>query len=140
MRLITRIIKWFCCKFLYRVEYHNIETLDKYETFLICPNHSNVFDPVIVFPGKYERDIHIVAKAELFRHASFRWLSKKYNIFPIDRENVDVRSMLKSIEVFKKNEKAKLIIFPEGTQHGGSSTSYPGHFWKLQVVFHRVQQ
>ena len=114
MRRITKFIKWLTCKFMYRVEYHHAERLDIYNSYLICPNHSNVFDPAIVFPAKYDEDIHIIAKKELFRNVFFRWLAKKYNIFAIDRENVDVRSMLKSLDVFKQHENAKLIIFPEG--------------------------
>ncbi|MBR3281296.1 MAG: 1-acyl-sn-glycerol-3-phosphate acyltransferase [Clostridia bacterium] len=114
MRKFTRFIKWLVCKFMYRVEYHHAERLDIYSTYLICPNHSNIFDPVIVFPAKYDLDIHIVAKKELFKYPFFKWLAKKYNIISIDRENVDVRSMLKSLDVFKQNENAKLIIFPEG--------------------------
>ena len=114
MRKLTRFIKWFVCKFMYRVEYHHEERLDIYDSYLICPNHSNIFDPAIVFPAKYDLDIHAIAKKELFKHLLFRWLAKKYNAFAIDRENVDVRSMLKSLDVFKQNKKAKLIIFPEG--------------------------
>ncbi len=114
MRNLTEFLKWLACKAFYKVEYHNLEMLDKYNTYLICPSHSCVFDPAFVFPGKYDNDIYIMAKQELFKHASFRWLSKKYNIFSIDRENVDVKSLLKSIDIFKKDEKAKLIMFPEG--------------------------
>ncbi len=114
MKRLTRVIKYFICDFLYKVKYHNEEVLDQYPTYLICPNHSSVLDPVFVFPKKYDNDIYIVAKKELFNHASFRWLAKRYNVFAIDRDNVDVRSMLKSFTIFKENDKAKLIIFPEG--------------------------
>ena len=114
MRNITRVIKWLCCKLLYKVEVHNSEALDKYNSYLICPNHSCVFDPVFVYPGKYENNVHIMAKAELFNHISFRWLAKRFNIFPIDREKTDVRSLLKSLDVFKNDENAKLLMFPEG--------------------------
>ncbi len=114
MRLTTKILKWITCKFLYRVEVHNEEILSKYESYLICPNHSNVFDPAFVYPVQYDLDVYVMAKAELFKKFWFKWLSKRFNIFSIDRENVDVRSMLKSLAVFKSNEKAKLIMFPEG--------------------------
>ncbi len=114
MRKITKFLKWLSCKVFYRVKIHNEEVLDKYDSYLICPNHSCIFDPAFVFPAKYDRDIYIVAKKELFKHLSFRWLAKTYNVFPVDRENVDIRSMLKSFDVFKKNDKAKLILFPEG--------------------------
>jgi 1-acyl-sn-glycerol-3-phosphate acyltransferase len=63
---------------------------------------------------KYDRDISIVAKKEMFKYAWFRFIAKKYGVFSVDRENVDVRSMMASINTFKSNENAKLILFPEG--------------------------
>lgn len=114
MKKSTKIIKWIVCKFMYRVKYHHEENLDKYDSYLICPNHSNIFDPAIVIPAKYDEDICVMAKKELFKYSIFRWLAKTYNVFAIDRENVDVKSMLKSLDVFKQNKKAKLLLFPEG--------------------------
>ena len=114
MRIGTRFLKWITCKVMYKVKFHHMERLDEYSTYLICPNHSSVIDPVFVFPTKYEEDVSVMAKQELFKNVLFRWLAKRYNAYAIDRENVDVRSMLKSMDVFKQNEKAKLILFPEG--------------------------
>ena len=113
-RLITRFINIFFRHFLYRVKYENAEVLDKYTSYVIAPSHSCVFDPVFVFPIKYDTDISIVAKKEMFKYAWFRYIAKKYSVFPIDRENVDVRSMLKTIDVFKESDTTKLILFPEG--------------------------
>ncbi len=113
-RLITRFLKKSVCSFLFRVEHINEEVLDEYPSYVIAPNHSTVLDPIFVFPVKYELDISIVAKKELFKYGWFRFLAKRFNTFAIDREHVDVRSMLKSIDVFKQNENAKLILFPEG--------------------------
>jgi len=113
-RFSTRVILFICRKILFRVKLHNEEVLDEYDSYLICPNHGRVFDPAFVFPKKYDRDVHIIAKKELFRHAWFRWLAKRYNIISIDRDNVDVRSMLESLKVFKEDDKAKLLLFPEG--------------------------
>lgn len=114
MRFSTRLLKFITCKLFYRVRVYNEEILDKYPTYLICPNHSFVMDPAFVFPTKYEGDIYAIAKEELFKYAWFRFIAKRYNAIPINREKTDVRSMLKALEVFKENEKAKLIIFPEG--------------------------
>ncbi len=118
---------------MFRVKYHNEEVLDKYPTYLICPRHSCVLDPLFVFPQKYDSDIYIMAKQELFKHASFRWLAKKYNVFSIDRENVDVKSLLKSITIFKENPKAKLIIFPEGKVV--KNIDEQGHVYKKGAAF-----
>ena len=112
--LFTRFAKWLACSFLYKVEYKNIEALDKYNSYIIAPTHSNVFDPVFVFPAKYEKDITIAAKKELFKNFLFRIIAKKYNVFSVDRENVDVNSIRKPIEFLKSSDSAKLIIFPEG--------------------------
>jgi 1-acyl-sn-glycerol-3-phosphate acyltransferase len=69
---------------------------------------------VFVYPAKYDLDIYIMAKSELFGKFWFKWIMKHFNVFSIDREKADVRSMLKSLSVFKTNEKAKLLMFPEG--------------------------
>ena len=114
MRLSTRLLKFLSCKLFFRVKLYNEEILDKYKTFVICPNHSSVFDPAFVFPKKFENDVYIIAKQELFKQFWFKPLAKLYNLIPINRENTDVRSMLKSLDVFKQNPNAKLIIFPEG--------------------------
>lgn len=114
MRIITVIIKKLFCKVLNKVNYTNIEILDKLDNCIICPNHSSVFDPIYVFPIEQEENIYVMAKSELFNYRFFRWLFNKYNVFPINREKTDPRSLLKSLNIFKENNKAKLIIFPEG--------------------------
>ncbi len=113
-RLFTRLTKKLFCSFLYKVEVINSEALDKSDSYLLTPNHFSPLDPIFVYPEKYDKDISVIAKKELFKHVLFRWLAKKYSVFSIDRENVDIKSMLKSLEVFKKNEHAKLLLFPEG--------------------------
>ena len=114
MRILTVIIKKLFCKVLNKVNYTNIEILDKLDNCIICPNHSSVFDPIYVFPIEQEENIYVMAKSELFNYRFFRWLFNKYNVFPINREKTDPRSLLKSLNIFKENNKAKLIIFPEG--------------------------
>ena len=39
MRKLTIFLKWLACKVFFRVKYHNTEMLDKYDTYLICPNY-----------------------------------------------------------------------------------------------------
>ena len=112
--LFTKLLKWFACSFLYRVKLHNSEVLDKYNSYLICANHSCVFDPVFIFPVMYEDDISIIAKEDLFKYFWFRCLTRKYHIISINREQTDVKSLLKSLNVFNEKPNAKLILFPEG--------------------------
>ncbi len=113
-RFFTKFAKWLACSFLYKVEFKNTEVLDKYDSYIIAPSHSNVFDSIFVFPQKYEKDVSIAAKKELFNNFIFRRLAKTYNVFPVDRENIDISSIRKPLDIFKSSETAKLIVFPEG--------------------------
>ena len=42
-KIITQIIIWLSCHIFFKVEYENLEILEKYEKCLICPNHSISF-------------------------------------------------------------------------------------------------
>ena len=42
---MKKFINWLFCKFLYKVNYNNLENLYSKEKVIIAPNHSNIFDP-----------------------------------------------------------------------------------------------
>ena len=125
-RLITKIINVFTRHFLYRVKHINEEVLDRYNSYVIAPSHSCVFDPAFVFPMKYDRDISIVAKKEMFKYAWFRFLAKKYGVFPVDRENVDVRSMMASINTFKYSKENDIAGNDFNPECSNRSAEKPG--------------
>lgn len=113
MYFITRnLIIGISCHFLFRVKYENAEILNKFDKCLICPNHSRIFDPIFLFP-KVD-NMYSMAKSELFEHKVLGNFLKYHNVFPIDRERADVSGVKKAIRLLKKNEKIKLLIFPEG--------------------------
>ena len=101
-------------KILYHVKYYHSEFLDEYDSYLICPNHSRIFDVFYVFPLKYDADLCAMAKKELFKHWYFRIVAKYYHVIPIDRQGINVKSIMSALKAFKENKKAKMIIFPEG--------------------------
>lgn len=102
----------FFCHFLYHVSYEGLENLEKYTQVLVCPNHSNIFDPFFIYP--ISNNLYIMAKAELFEHKLFGKLLKHYNVFPVDRTKRDPKSLLHSMEIFDTKEPTQLLIFPEG--------------------------
>lgn len=113
MYFITRkVIIFIVCKVLFRVEYKNEEVLKKYDKCLICPNHSRIYDPIFIYPKV--NDMYGIAKSELFKHRLLAHFLNYHNIFPVDRENVDARSLRKALKLLKDNDKIKLLIFPEG--------------------------
>lgn len=108
------LLKFLFSHLLFRVKYVNLENMNKIEKGVVCPNHSCIFDPFWVY-FKVE-NMWIMAKAELFKNKLLAKIYKAYNVFPIKRGQKDASSLLHSINVIEENDKAKLLIFPEGTR------------------------
>lgn len=110
--IIRKVIIFIVCKILFRVEYKNEEILKKYDKCLICPNHSRIYDPIFIYPKI--SNMYGMTKSELFKHKLLANYLEFHNIFPVDRENTDAKSLRKALKLLKENDKIKLLIFPEG--------------------------
>lgn len=110
--IMKKIVSGFVCHFLYHVKYDNIEILEKYERCIICPSHSNVFDPCFIFTKT--ESLYIMAKSEIFKNKIIGKILYHYHVFPIKREKNDIKGVKIVLELFKQNEKIKLLMFPEG--------------------------
>lgn len=110
--IIRKVIIFIVCKILFRVEYRNEEILEKYDKCLICPNHSRIYDPIFIYPKI--SNMYGMAKSELFKHKLLANFLEFHNIFPVDRENIDAKSLRKALKLLKNNNEIKLLIFPEG--------------------------
>ena len=115
-KVIKRIVRFFVnlifTHFLYRVKYYNLEELKKYDKCLICPNHSDKFDPCFIYAKT--NDLCIMAKAELFENKVLGALFRYFDVFPIRRGSHDAKSLLHAIKLFRKVDKRKLLIYIEG--------------------------
>lgn len=109
---MRKLISIIFCKFLYKVKYENIKNLEKIDQCLICPNHSSVFDPTFIYP--VVDNLYIMAKKEVFKNKIIEKFLKHYNVFPVDRNRIDAKSLMYSIKIFEENKKCRLLIFPEG--------------------------
>lgn len=109
---MKKFIKILFCKLLFRVHYYNMENLQKYDKFLICPNHSSVFDPFFIYP--VSQNLSIMAKSEIFKNKLVAKVLTHYNVFPVDRKKVDIKSLFHALNVFKNTAPCGLLIFPEG--------------------------
>lgn len=110
--VIRKVIVVIVCKILFRVKYENLEILNKYEKCILCPNHSRIFDPVFLYPKV--NNMYSMAKSELFKHKFFAKLLTYHNVFPVQRDKIDINAVRKTIKLLNDNEKIKLLIFPEG--------------------------
>lgn len=110
--IMKKLVKIIFCHILYHVKYENIEYLNQYERCLICPNHSNIFDPTFIFPKTDH--LYIMAKSELFKNPLVGRFFKHYHVFPIQREKNDVGGVRYVMNLFEGQNEIKLLMFPEG--------------------------
>ena len=109
---MKKFINFLFCKFLFRVHYYNIENLEIYDKYLICPNHSCVFDPFFIYPKT--KNLSIMAKSEIFKNKLIAKILTHYNVFPVNRNKVDVKSLFHSLSIFKEDIPCEFLIFVEG--------------------------
>lgn len=80
---------------------------------LLVSNHISNLDPPLVGSGIH-RQVHFMAKEELFRVPVLAWLIRDFGAFPVKRGAGD-RNALKT--VFKILEEGRVLgMFPEGTR------------------------
>ena len=80
---------------------------------VIACNHVSNWDPILVGLG-CRREVHFLAKEELFRNPLLRWLIRAYNALPLRRGIVDRRALRLASEVLEGG--GALVMFPEGTR------------------------
>ncbi len=82
---------------------------------VLCPNHANGFDPVLVAValGNDSR-ISFMAKEELFRKKWVAWLLGNLGAFPVNRGGNDLNAMKTAMKSLQDG--GRLLVFPEGTR------------------------
>lgn len=110
---VVKIIIGTIFRLIYRIEVHGRENIIKDGRLVLCSNHINNLDPIIlsiVFP----RQVCWMAKKQIFENKLLAYLLNKIGTFPVDREESDLSAIKNSLRVLK-NE-GVLGIFPEGTR------------------------
>jgi len=79
---------------------------------IVC-NHQYFYD-VFHIATCFKRRIRFMAKKELFKKRWISWLFHTYGGFPVDRDNLDMPAMRKSLQILADGQ--VLCIFPEGTR------------------------
>lgn len=80
---------------------------------VIACNHISNWDPLLVGLG-CRREVHFLAKEELFHNPLLGWLIRAYNALPLRRGVVDRRALRLAGGVL--DEGGVLVMFPEGTR------------------------
>lgn len=93
--------------------------------FIVACNHISFWDPPLVGDA-IPREVHFLAKEELFRNRAFAFLIGNLNAIPIRRGLVDPRGVKSALEVVSHGE--GLVMFPEGgrVRDGTLKPALPG--------------
>jgi 1-acyl-sn-glycerol-3-phosphate acyltransferase len=98
---------------LYRVTVLGKEHIPETGGVLLCSNHISELDPPVVGMS-FPRDVHFIAKEELFNLPVLNKILPHTNAIPIKRGMSDRNALRKGLGVLKNGD--VLGLFPEGTR------------------------
>lgn len=90
---------------------------------IIAGNHISSFDPPLI-GSLVPREIHFMAKRELFEKQPLRWVVEHLMAFPIDRAKGDTRGIKEALRLLKSG--VAVGIFPQGTRNAGDAAALDG--------------
>ena len=113
---IYRLIAWVSrpvVSGLYRLRVQGLEHLPAEGGFVIAANHVSNFDPWPLGVAVYPRQLHFMAKAELYNPV-FKLLFDAVGAFPVRRGEPDVESFRTAVRLARTG--GAVVMFPEGTR------------------------
>ena len=100
-------------RLLFRLEPRGREHVPMTGPVLLAANHVSVLDPPLV-GGAAPRELHFMAKEELFRIPLFGRLIGALNAHPVKRDGSDGRALKAAIRLLAEGH--AMLVFPEGTR------------------------
>ena len=98
---------------LYNIHVEGEENIPETGGVVLCPNHISNYDHLAV-ATHMKRQVHFMAKAELYKNFIVRKVLLAVGTIPVDRGKVSLETLKESLRVLKNGE--ILGIFPEGTR------------------------
>ena len=102
-----------------KAKVYGLENVPKYGGFVIACTHNGYIDILNLGVSMLPREIHFMAKKQLFDIKGLGWLITNLNAFPVDRENPGP-SVIKIPRQLIKDGKI-VGIFPSGTRSSENS-------------------
>ena len=108
-----RRLAWILAHILYRFEVTGMENVPKDGAFLLCSNHINALDPVVlaIFMKRQPR---FMGKKELFKTRFLNAFFRALGAFPVDRSTTDMQAFRTSMDILKRGH--GILIFSQGTR------------------------
>lgn len=108
-----KLIALFIFRFFFRIKVHGVKNQNFDGKTIVCSNHANNLDPIFISMA-INRQVHWMAKKELFKNKALSWLIRKLGAFPVNRGEADISAIKNALRILK-SEKV-LGLFPEGTR------------------------
>jgi 1-acyl-sn-glycerol-3-phosphate acyltransferase len=96
----------------YRIEVVGAERIPASGPVILVANHESIWDPFILGVAT-PREIHYMAKSELFRSRPLAAAMRSFNAFPVERGGGDRAAMSEAGQLLERG--AVLGMFPQGT-------------------------
>ena len=100
-------------RLLFGLEAHGLEHVPPSGPVLLVSNHVSVLDPPLI-GGASPRELHFMAKEELFRIPLFGRFIAALNAHPVKRVGSDGRALKAALRLL--GDGRALLVFPEGTR------------------------
>jgi 1-acyl-sn-glycerol-3-phosphate acyltransferase len=117
---------WHCALALARLVWglrrRGMDAIPEEGPVVIACNHISNWDPILVGLG-CTREVHFLAKEELFRNPMLAALIRAYNAIPVRRGVADRRALRDASRVLA--EGGVLLMFPGGTRDESGDVSSP---------------
>lgn len=116
LKQVTKFVLWMYTRIMFKVEVQGIENLPSDRGYILCPNHINLSDPIVIGTS-IDPYIHFMAKASLFKNPVLAHILRSGHVFPVDRDGNDIGAIKHSLKVLKNRQ--PLLMFAEGTRNKG---------------------
>ena len=103
---------FFICVFRIRVT--GRENIPSEGGVLLASNHQSFLDPVLIGLGLW-REVHFMARDDLFKPPVFRQLIRSLNAFPVKKNTADTKAIREAVTRLKSGQ--MVVVFPEGTRN-----------------------
>jgi 1-acyl-sn-glycerol-3-phosphate acyltransferase len=114
---ILRVLTFGAVRVLFRFRATGLERVPREGSLLLAANHRSYLDPPLV-GAALTRQVHFLAKAELFRVPLLGGLIQRLNAHPVERAGSDGRALRLALSLLRQG--AAILIFPEGTRRAGA--------------------
>lgn len=109
----ARVVQ-FILRLFGRLKEYQKEKIPQSSGFVVACTHSGWVDILWLGVSMLPKQVHYMAKKELFQARLLRWLMRKLNAFPVDRDNPGPSSIKVPRKLIKEG---KVVgIFPSGTR------------------------